>query len=416
MNAKPILIRGARQLLTLRGPTGPRRGDALDQLGIIVDGALLIADGVIHEVGSSRRVENLAEARRAVEINAGRRVVMPGFVDCHAQAISARAADTSPIRGGVPPMIEAILDGVKPVREATGLHLRAEAEEVLGGALDHGTTAMDAKSGFGLNQSGELKILRALAHLRTATPMELFPSVFAAQAVPPEFEGRGREYMNWLCEDLLPLVERRRLARFADVYRGAGGFSAGETAQFLDRARRLGFRTRVATSQFEHDDGVRIAVGAGALSADGLDEADEDDVVALAGSPTMATLTPAATFYRGTGHYAPARDLIGRGAAVALASGYSRATCPCYNMQMAVFLACHRLSMTPAEAVSAATINAAHALEIGGRAGSIEAGKQADVAILAVADYRELAVQFGVNLVSMTLKRGKIVHRSADLT
>lgn len=411
---KPILIRGARQLITLHGSVNPRRGAALNQLNIIEDGAMLIEGAVIREVGPSRRVENLAAARNAREINAAGRVVMPGLIDCHAHLMSGHHSEFIHPGGPLPAPVRAVLNNLKGVRESTGVRLRADADVVVRGATTHGTTSMDAKTGYALNESGELKSLRALFNVNQQASIELTPSVFAGHTLPPEFEGRPDQYIERVCSHLLPVVRRRKLAGFAEIVCGPGGFTLEQAGRFLACAQDSGFQTRVHTSQYAHQrDSVALAIRMGAHTVERLDYATDQDAIALAQSSSIAVLTPAATFFLGEEHYAPARTLIEHGVAVAIGSGYSRVTCPCYNLQMSLFLACHRLGMTAAEAISAATINAAHALGIAARTGSLETGKQADLLLLSVPDYRELTLQFGINLVSMTMKRGQVVDENA---
>lgn len=414
-----LLVRGARQLLTLRGPRGPRRGEALNQLGIIVDGSVLIANGVIRDVGPARRVENLAEARGARELSAEGRVVMPGFVDSHTHLISGppRLADfehaeaAERLREGLDTRI--ILPNVGAVRKTGARALTALADGVLRGCLRHGTTVLEAKSGYGLNESGELKILRVLGSL-TDQPVEVVPTFLGAHTTPAEYAGRSKEYLEWLRTSMLPKVWRRHLARFVDVCCDRGAFAATELGPLLATAANIGFRLKVHAGQFARGDGVRLAVEYGAVSVDHLAWASEEDAALLAESPVIATLVPGAPFHLGLGQYPPARMLIDRGAAVALATNYSQVSSPCYNMQTVLSLACRKLRMTPAEAISAATINGAHALRMGDRVGSLESGKQADLLILDTADYREAAHEFGVNMVRGTVKRGEVVYWTSE--
>ena len=217
-----------------------------------------------------------------------------------------------------------------------------------------------------------------------------------------------------LTEKLLPEAQRRGLIRFVDAMCDAGAFDAVDIRNFLGEARRLGLPVKVHLSQRSRVASAAVAVELGALTADHLDHADESDIAALAPSTTIATFTPAATFFSGSERYAPARQTIDAGAAVALASGFSQVDCPTYNLQLVMFLACRRMGMTPAEAMSAATINGAHALGLAHRIGSLEVGKQADIVMLSVSDYRELVHVFGVNQVQMTMKRGEIVYENGS--
>jgi imidazolonepropionase len=394
-------------LLTLRGPSGPRRGADLRNLGIIQDGAVLIADGLIREVGPSRRLENLALARGAEEIDASGRVVMPGFVDSHAHLAGgpARVSDYQMRMGGATEEQIAHAGGgalaaARAIQELSPRALETLALRALEEAVRHGTTAVEAKSGLGITDPGEVKILRVYAGLREL-PLT-FVSTFLATRVPPEFGER-----------LLPMLRRRKLAQFAETRCEEGAFTLAQACRYLSLARELGLGLKVSAKQRLHPDAIAMAVEMGAISVSGLVDASERDAMLLARSETIATLLPGAAFHLGTEHYAPARMLIDHGAAVALASGYHPYDCPSQNMQMTIALACRTLQMTAAEAIAASTINAAHALRRAASIGSIEAGKSADLLMLSVPDYRELPYHFGVNLVDLVTSRGTVlVERS----
>lgn len=411
-----ILVRGARQLVTLRGRGGPRRGAAMRELGLIQDGAVLIQDGTIVSLGPSRRVENLALARQAREIDATGRVVAPGFVDSHTHLICgpARLMDYEMRLAGrsYQQIAEAgggILASVHAVRETPIRRLTLQAQQTLAACIQHGTTTLEAKSGYGLDETGERKALRAVQAL-DGKPLDLVATYLGAHGVPPEYAGRADDYIHWMCSYLMPKIRRRRLARFADVHNERGAFTLEQARRYLSVARELGFLLKIHAHQFSHSGAVKLAVEMGAASADHLDYSDEEDARLLAGSETMATLLPGAVFHLGLDRYAPARTLIEAGAAVALATDFNPGTSPTCNMQIILSLACTQMRMTPAEAFAAATINGAHALCLADRVGSIEAGKQADLVMFDVPDYREVPCHFGVNLVAMTMKRGVVLY------
>jgi imidazolonepropionase len=406
-----VLIHGARQLVTLRGPSGPRRGIALGELGIIQDGALLVVDGRIEAVGQGRRVENLAAARGAVEIDAARRIVLPGFVDSHTHLVSGQPGreDHDAARtGGV------LHSSVRDLRLTPSRTLERRARLHLDAFIRHGTTTLEAKTGYGLDRRGEMKTLRVLAKL-AGSPLDVIPTYLGAGALPPEFEGRGHEYIDWVLAEMLPHIARRKLARFAGVRCGKGAFSLEDARRYLEAVRRLGLGLKVHADQFAHTGAARLAVELGAISADHLEHAGPDDVSILAQSSTIATLVPGTAFHLDLKRHAPARALIAHGAAVALATGFNSDTSPTCSMQMVVALASSQLHMTPAEAVSAATINGAHALGCADRLGSLEAGKQADLIMLDVPDYHEIPCHFGENLVAVTMKRGAILYERAEV-
>jgi len=406
------LVRGARQLLTLRGDPGPRRGTALRDLGIVSKGAVLIKDGVILEAGPARRIEKLPAARRAREIDAAGRVVMPGFVDSHTHLVfgkprlvdyemrlaGASYSEIAAAGGG-------ILSSVAAVRAMSAAQLEAQARASLAAMALHGTTTLEAKSGYALDELNELKTLRLLAKLN-GDPLDIVPTYLGAHIAPPEYRGRPDAYIDWIAAQMLPTIHRRKLARFVDIYCDDGAFTIDQSRRYLQQARRLGFGLKIHAEQFARTGAARLAVELQAASADHLEQAGEEDVRALAPSNTIATLLPGSVFHLGLSAYAPARALIEAGAAVALATDFNPGTSPTFSMQMILSLACTEMRMSPAEAITAATINGAHALGRADRLGSLEPAKQADLLILNVEDYRELPYYFGANNVHLTIKRG----------
>ncbi len=419
-NDTPVLVRGARQLLTMRGPCGPRRGEAMQELGIVPDGAVLIRGGKIVSLGPSRRVENLSMARHAREIDATGRVVAPGFVDSHTHLVCgpARLMDYEMRLAGASYQEIAsagggILASVRAVREMPIRRLLLQARQTLVGCVAHGTTTLEAKSGYGLDEKGERKALRAVQALQ-GDPIDLVPTYLGAHVVPPEYAGRADEYIDWICRSIMPKLKRRKLARFADVYCDEGAFTLEQARRYLTAAKDFGFRLKVHAEQFSRTGAAMLAVEMGAASADHLDCINDDDARALAASDTVATLLPGAVFHLGLDRYPPARKLIKADAAVALATDYNPGTSPTYNMQMILSLACSQMRMTPAEAFCAATINGAHALRCADRTGSIETGKHADLVMFDVPDYREIPYHFGVNLVAMTIKHGAVLYQKGN--
>ena len=417
-----ILVRGARQLLTLRGPSGPRRGADLRNLGIIQDGAILIVDGIIREVGPSRRIENLALAHQADEIDASGFVVMPGLVDCctHLASGPARLADYELRLAGADPQEIAAHGGgaVGLARSIQDLSFRAlenVALRSLEDAVRHGVTTVELRSGFGITEVGEMKILRVHAALRKL-PVSVTSTLLTANA-PPAYKGRPDQYIHWMCSHLLPLIKRRKFADFAAIRVDPAGFSPAEARSYLLAACRLGLAVRVESGPDSDSDSaaVPLAVELGAASVDRIVDPNEPATAQLAQANIVATLLPGEPFYLGTGPLPHARRLIDQGVAVAIASGYHPETSPSQNMQMIVALACARMRMTPAEAISAATINAAHALRRASEIGSLEPGKRADLLILTAPDYREIPYHFGVNLADLVMANGQILVRRSEV-
>jgi len=417
--SRPLLITGASQLLTLRGD-GPRRGDSLSNLGVIKDGALLVRDGAIVAVGARAKVESRPEARRAEKIDVGGRVVLPGFVDSHTHLIHAasRAEEYElKITGATYEEIArsggGILNSVKKLRAATSAALKKRALAALKQFAVYGTTTVEAKSGYGLDVSSELKILGLHKELNVEQPLEIVSTFLGAHVVPAEFRGASdgtERYIKLLTEKLMPEVAGQKLAEFCDVFCDRGAFTQEQSKHILQSGKWRGLTPRVHAEQLTRTGATQLAVQLDAASCDHLEQVNRSDIRALAASETVATLLPGCDFHLGLKKYAPARELIEAGTIVALATDYNPGTSPTLSMAMILSLACTQLRMTPAEAIAAATINAAYALRREATIGSLEVGKQADLAVFEVADYREIPYYFGVNTCWMTVKRGKIIH------
>jgi imidazolonepropionase len=416
---KSLLIIGAKQLLTLRG-SGPRRGDSLSKLGIIEDGALLVRDGVIEEVGTRAEMEKLPEARGAGELDLGGRVVLPGFVDSHTHLIhAATRAEEYELRilgasyeeiakkGG------GILNSVKKLRKATGEALESRALAALKQFAAYGTTTIEAKSGYGLDLASELKILKLQKRLRVTQPIEIVSTFLGAHVVPEEFRGKSdgvERYIKLLTDSVMPEVGEAGLAEFCDVFCDRGAFDIKQSKRILQTGRQFGMAPRLHAEQLRRTGAAQLAVELKAASCDHLEQVNKSDIRTLGKSDTVATLLPGCDFHLGLKQYAPARALIDAGAIVSLATDYNPGTSPTLSMPMILSLACTQLRMTPAEAITAATINAAYALRREKQIGSLEVGKQADLAVFDVADYREIPYYFGMNTCWMTMKQCAVIH------
>jgi imidazolonepropionase len=390
-------------------------------LGIIEDGAVLISDGLIREVGPARRLENLAESRQAIEINASGRVVLPGFVDSHTHLVSGptRLLDFEMhLAGATPDEITAAGGGFggifRSIQDASARTLETQAWRVVQESIRQGTTTIEAKSGYGVTDAGELKILRAQAALNRRL-RNVVSTFLSSRTFPENYQAQPADFIDWLIEHLLPTVKRRKLAEFADVYCEEDLFPVDLARKFLTAAKELGFGLKLHGGQFGNVGAARLAVELGATSFDHAIHLNAEDTALLAHSPVIVTLLPGPVFSLARQRYASARALIDRGAAVALATNYNPVTSPTTNMQMIMFLACRKMGMSPAEAVSAATINGAHALGRADRIGSIEFGKWADLIVLSVPDYREIPYHFGVNLVEMTMIRGEVIYHASEV-
>jgi imidazolonepropionase len=421
MPRKPLLIAHCRQLLTLRGSrpeaSGPRRGRALGELGLIRDGAVLIAGGRIEAIGPTRRVERHRLARRAEKVNARDYIVLPGFVDSHSHLIfpASRAGEYEQRIAGVSYEEIArrgggILSTVRSLRRATGSQLAPQARRWLAQFAAHGTTTLECKSGYGLDLKSEIKILEVIRRLSREGPVELVATFLGAHVVPPEYKRRPDRYVELLIRRMIPTVASRNLAEFCDVFCDRGAFTPAQARLILTSARVCGMDPRLHAEQLARTGGARLAAELHAVSADHLELISRADIKRLAASPTICTLLPGAVFHLGKSTYAPARALIEAGAAVALATDFNPGTSPTVSMPMILSLACTQMRMSPAEAIVAATLNGAHALRRAERLGSLEAGKQADLAAFALCDYREIPYYFGTNLCRWTLKRGRVIY------
>lgn len=381
----------------MRGPKGPRRGPALSELGIIPDGALLIRDGVLLEVGPTRRIENLALSRDAVEINAAGRVVMPGFVDSHTHL-------AFPLLGGSGDDE----DAARAVRANTGQRLEAKARAYLEAMARHGTTTAEVKTGCGPDESAESKLLRVLSVFKQ-DPVEVIPSFLFRLPHRDTEDSSFHEAAAWVLCDLLPKIWKRGVAQFADVAWDSDPERHQYFERYLQVAHGLGFPCKIHADQLEPLPAMAMALNHIVVSIDHLEHATDEEAAMLGPAGVMSTLLPCASFF--DDRHAPARALVDSGVAIALATNFNPYHTPTLNMQTAVSLACLRMGLTVAEAISAATINGAHALSCANRLGSLEPGKSADLLLLNVPDYRHLAHTLGTNVVHLTMKRGEIIYR-----
>jgi imidazolonepropionase len=349
-------------------------------------------------------------------IDASGKTVLPGFVDSHTHLLFAGSREDEfeqrllglsyqeiSAKGG------GINATVRHVRRASPEELKEQARRRLRRFLHFGVTTVEVKSGYGLTLADELKCLAVIADLNAEGPLELVPTFLGAHAVPPEYAGDRTGYLRLLRDDMLPEVARCRLAEFCDVFCETGVFSLEESQTLLTHARDLGFGLKLHADELTPLGGAELAARLSAASADHLLCISEAGIDALATSETVATLLPGTAFFLGV-DYAPARRLIEQGAAVALASDCNPGTCPTENLPLVGSMACTQMGMLPGEAVAALTLNAAAALNRSGRLGSLEVGKQADVILCDVPNHRRLFYHFGVNHVSLVIKRGKVVH------
>jgi imidazolonepropionase len=417
-----LLIHSAAQLLTLAG--GPQRGQRLGQLGLIHDGAVAITDGRVVAAGNTVALRLKYKPRQT--LHAGGRVVMPGFVDPHTNVVWAgdRANEFEMRLAGQTYMdIMAagggIMSTVRQTRAASVGQLVRETRVRLQRMLAHGTTTVEAKTGYGLETASELRMLAAIEQLAAEGPWTLVPTFIGAHAVPAEFAGRTEAFVDLVVNEMLPAVRAWRASPGASVVRGLpvycdvfcedGAFTVEQSRRVLERAKALGFGLKIHADEFAGLGGTALAVALGAASADHLVFTPEADIVALGASQTVAVALPGTPFGLGQKEYTPADKILAANGLLALATDLNPGTTWCESMQMVLALACRYLRLTPAQAIAAATINAAKAVRLDGLVGSLEPGKLADVLILDVPDYRHLGYRYGTNLVSTVLKAGRVV-------
>ena len=419
-----LIIENASQLVTLAGPARPRLGAEMRELGIINSGALLARDGVILAVGAASEVLPQA-GPDATRVDASGWVVMPGFVDAHTHPVFAgtredeyemRAAGLTyqqiASQGG------GIRSTVRKTRAASEDELFNMAQPRVRWLLEHGTTTVEAKSGYGLTVEDELKILRVIKRLDAETPLELFPTFLGAHEIPDEYRGAREEYIRLIIDEMLPRVAREGLARYCDVFCESHVFTVAESRRVLSRAKGLGLGLRLHAEQLSVSGGAELAAELSAATADHLEWIESAGISALRRSRVMAVLLPGAVFNLGLTRYAPARELIEANVAVVLASDFNPGSSPTPSMQMILSIACSQMRMIPAEAIAAATINAAYSLGCGERLGSLEVGKQADVVVFDCSDYRQIPYLFGINHALVVIKAGRVVvdRRDRDFT
>ncbi len=392
----------ASQVVTCSGGAAPRRGPAQSQIGLVEDGAVAIAAGRVEAVGP--RDELRARFPQAERVNLSGHVLTPGLIDSHTHAVFGRwRLDEYEQRcAGVPYMEIARRGGginasVRDLRERSAAELVELSRPRLRRLLEHGTTTVEVKSGYGLRSEDELKMLRVIQELAKESWIDLVPTFLGAHAIPPEYSDDRAGYVELVSEEMIPAVATSGLAVFCDVFMEPGAFTPEETARVLQAALAHRLVPRLHADEFESSGGAELAVRFGAASADHLGAVSEQGISALAGSATVATLLPGTLLFLGKSRYPPARALIDRGVAVALATDFNPGSSPTVNLQLVMSLACSVMHMSPAEALVAATANAAAALRLSDGRGTLEPGAPADLAAFRVPDYRMISYLYGSN-------------------
>lgn len=410
---RSLLVVHATELLTLRGPPGPRRRDTAGELGIVEDGALYAEGERIVDVGPTAEVLG-RHPRASATIDASGQTVLPGFVDAHTHAVFAGTREHEvewkaqglgyreiAARGG------GILHTVRATRESTEENLVRTAADRFRSMLAYGTTTIEVKSGYGLRTVDELKILRAATEAARTAGVDLVRTFLGAHAIPPEFEGQAEAYVDLVGSEMIDAVANAGLASYCDVFVDDGYFTVDQGRRILGRAKAAGLTAKVHADELADSGGAALAAELGAASADHLLHSSPDGIDALARTPVVGVLLPAASLVTRL-PFADGRRLIAAGVPVALGTDFNP-NCWCESSQLTIALACHHNGLLPAEAVVAATINAAHAIGMQAEVGSLEPGKLADIVILGVPSYRHLGYRIGGNGARVVIKRGAVL-------
>lgn len=425
-----LIIYNAAQLVTCASNGKAKRGAQMQNAGIVKNGALAINAGAIVGVGSSDEITKKFIAESAIDAKG--KVVCPAFVDPHTHVVFAgnrlnefelkiKGADYLEIleNGG------GIISTVEKTRKAEISSLVEQSRERLDKMLACGTGTAEIKTGYGLDVETELKMLEAIAELDRTHALDIVPTFLPAHAFPPEYKNNEDAYVDLICDEMLPKAmnwfkaspfageshfSRRNF--FADVFCERNAFNLKQSRRVLETAKNLGFKLKAHVDEFTNLGGARLAIELGAFSIDHLDAISEEEVELLADSETVGIVTPTVNFNFGAKEFADARRMIDAGCAIAVSTDYNPGSAPCPSQPQAMAIACRYQKLLPSEVMNAATVNAAFAVGLGEQVGSLEVGKSADVLVLTTGDYREVAYEFGGNLIEKVFKRGQIVFEN----
>ncbi len=423
MENADLLIHNAGQLVTCTSSGKPKRGAAMLDVGIVENGSIAVADGKIVGVGGSAVILDSYSSDNVIDAKG--RTVCPAFVDPHTHIVYAgdrlnefelkiKGADYLEIlaNGG------GIISTVRQTRQASVENLVEQSRKRLDKMLACGTTACEIKTGYGLDTETELKMLAVIETLDKTHFIDIVPTFLAAHAVPPEFKGDAAGYVDLICDKMLPLAwkwyeqshfKTNDVPFFCDVFTEKNAFDLGQSRRVLDAARTLGFGIKAHVDQFTNLGGSSLAIASKAVSIDHLDAISDEEIKQLAESDTIGIVIPTENFNTGKTQFANARKMINSGCAVAVSTDYNPGSAPCPSQSMAMAIACRYQKLLPAETMNAATINAAYAIGLGDKVGSLEVGKRGDLLILDTTDYRQSAYEFGGNLVGKVISKGKVV-------
>ncbi|MFJ8356061.1 imidazolonepropionase [Bacillus paramycoides] len=412
---KPIWIKHAAQLATLTSEIkGPRSKEFMSELGLIEDGSLWIENGLIQAVGTTKEIEEryTEKLHTADVVDASNHLVTPGLVDPHTHAVYGGSREREfemRLEGATYMDIMNAGGGIHATtcmtREATEEELIEQTTYRLDSFLAHGVTTVEGKSGYGMNLETELKQLRVMKKLQEKHAIDIVPTFMGAHAVPPEFKGKEDEFVDYLIDEMLPVVAKEQLAEFNDVFCEKGVFTPEQSDRILEAGKRFGFTPKIHADEIAPYGGAELAAKAGAISAEHLLKASDEGIRAMAKAGTIACLLPATALYLRE-EAAAGRKMIDAGVAVAISTDCNPGSSPTTSMPLVMNLACILMRLTPAEALTAATYNAACAINRQEKIGSLEVGKQADIVLWNVKNYQELQYLFGVNHVKSVWKKG----------
>jgi imidazolonepropionase len=417
--SQPVAIVNCSQLVTLAGPTRPRVREELKNLSIITDGIMIVRDGKIEAVGSREQMEERRTPEYAV-FDAGGRVVLPGFVDAHTHPVFAGTrVDEYELRASGATYQEiaeaggGIRSTVRKTRAASEDELLKTAKHYSDWFLRTGTTTIEAKSGYGLSLEDELKILRVIRTLGATSSLECVPTFLGAHEVPDEYYGKAGEYAELVIREMLPKVAELKLAKYCDVFCEPRVFDVPRSRKILSSARKLGFELRVHADQLSTSGAAEMAADLGASTADHLEQINQRGIEALSAAGVQPVLLPGSVYTLGSRRFAPARKMIEAGLAIVLATDFNPGSSPTPSIPFVLSLACTQMQMTPAEAITATTINAAYSLGEGNEIGSLEAGKRANFVVHDCRDYREIPYFVGVQSAESVFIAGQKISLKA---
>jgi imidazolonepropionase len=409
-NKIDLIVINAKELLTLSGPKRARIGKEMSELGIIENGAIAVDKGRIVDVGKTSQIKKKYQTEETIEANG--KVVMPGFVDSHTHLIYAGTREdelSMKLKGmGYMEILKAgggILKTVRETRKASKKKLFDLTKRRLDALLMNGTTTVEIKSGYGLTTKDEIKLLEVINELNEKHPIDIVPTFLGAHAVPPEYS--SDEYVDLIVNEMIPLVAKKKLAKFCDVFCEEGVFSVEQSRRILEEGKKHGLKPKIHADEIVNTKGAELAAEINAVSAEHLIRSSEQGIIKLSQSDTIAILLPATSFCLNT-DYVNAKFMLENNVPIALATDFNPG-CLCCAMQFVLNLACYKLKMTPEEAITASTINSVYAIDMGNEIGSLEIGKKADILIIGVPNHKFIPQCLGGNVVEKVIKNGKIM-------